>query len=251
MIKETLKISSTDFLIQGITKAFELIFSLNPYILSITGVSIKVSGTATILAALTAIPLSFALAFFNFRGRQTLITLINTGMGLPPVFVGLFIFVMLVPAGPLGFADIIFTPFAMILVQYILVTPIITGISLSAIKAVPKSLIETVYTLGGNRKDALIAALCEARFGFITAILAGLGRALAEVGAILIVGGNIAYSGSIGGIGEGLSYTRTLTTAITSETSKGDISTSIALGIILISLNLSVNLLANYFQRRD
>jgi tungstate transport system permease protein len=139
----------------------------------------------------------------------------------------------------------------MILAQYILVTPIITGISLSAIKAVPKHLIETVYTLGGSRKDAIIAALCEARFGIITAILAGLGRALAEVGAILIVGGNIAYSGSIGGIGEGLSYTRTLTTAITSETSKGDISTSIALGIILISLNLSVNLLANYFQRRD
>jgi tungstate transport system permease protein len=244
--------SSADFLLQGIIKAFELIFSLNPYILSITGVSIKVSGTATILAALTAIPLSFALAFLDFRGRQTLITLINTGMGLPPVFVGLFIFVMLVPAGPLGFAEMIFTPSAMILAQYILVTPIITGISLSAIKAVPKSVIETVYTLGGSRKDAIFATLSEARFGMITAILAGLGRALSEVGAILIVGGNIAYTGSIGGIGEGLSKTRTLTTAITSETSKGgDFSTPIALGIILITLNLSVNLLANYFQRRD
>jgi len=244
--------SSADFLIQGIIKAFELIFSLNPYILSITAVSIKVSGTATILAALTAIPLSFALAFLNFRGRQAVITLINTGMGLPPVFVGLFIFVMLVPAGPLGFADMIFTQSAMILAQYILVTPIITGISLSAIKAVPKPLIETVYTLGGSRKDAIIAVISEARFGIITAILAGLGRALSEVGAILIVGGNIAYTGSIGGIGEGLSKTRTLTTAITSETSKGgDFSTPIALGIILITLNLSVNLLANYFQRRD
>ncbi len=242
--------SGTDFLSQGITRAFELIFSLNPYVMSITGVSIKVSGAATILATLTAIPLAFILAFVRFRGKQALITLVNAGMGLPPVFVGLFIFVMLVPAGPLGFADMIFTPQAMVLAQYILITPIITGISLATIKAVPQPLIETVYTLGGSKKDAVIASLLEARFGIITAILAGLGRALAEVGAILIVGGNIAYTGSVGGIGEGLSYTRTLTTAITSETSKGDISTSIALGIILISLNLLVNTLANFFQRR-
>jgi tungstate transport system permease protein len=243
--------NSSDLLLQGITKAFELILNLNPYILSITGVSIKVSGTATLLATITAIPLAFALTFLNFRGRQVLITLVNTGMGLPPVFVGLFIFVMLVPAGPLGFINKIFTPQAMILAQYILVTPIITGISIAAIKAVPKQIIETVYTLGGSEKDAVIAMLREARFGIVTAILAGLGRALAEVGAILIVGGNIAYTGSVGGIGEGLSYTRTLTTAITSETSKGDISTSIALGVILISLNLSVNLLATFFQGRD
>ncbi|MCZ7400266.1 MAG: ABC transporter permease [Candidatus Methanoperedens sp.] len=142
--------NSADFLYQGIIRAFELIFSLNPYILSITGVSIKVSGTATILATLTAIPLAFALAFLHFRGRQALIALVNTGMGLPPVFVGLFIFIMLVPAGPLGFTNKIFTPQAMILAQYILVTPIITGISLAAIKAVPKPIIETVYTLGGR-----------------------------------------------------------------------------------------------------
>jgi tungstate transport system permease protein len=242
--------SSADFLFLGITRAFELIFSANPYILSITGVSIKVSGTATILATLTAIPLAFALAFLPFRGRQALTTLVHTGMGLPPVFVGLFIFVMLVPAGPFGFMNMIFTPKAMILAQYILVTPIITGISLAAIKAVPQPIIETVYTLGGDWKEAIIMTLREAKFGIITAMLAGLGRALAEVGAILIVGGNIAYTGSVGGMGEGASYTRTLTTAITSETSKGDISTSIALGIILILLNLSINMLVNFFQRR-
>jgi tungstate transport system permease protein len=243
--------SSAEFLYQGIIRAIELIINLNPYILSITGVSIKVSGTATLLATLTAIPLAFALAFLQFRGRQALITLINTGMGLPPVFVGLFIFVMLVPAGPFGFVNMIFTPKAMIIAQYILVTPIITGISLAAIKAVPKPIIETVFTLGGSEKDAVFMALLEARFGIITAILAGLGRALSEVGAILIVGGNIAYTGSVGGIGEGASYTRTLTTAITSETSKGDISTSIALGMLLISLVLSVNILANFFRGRD
>ena len=240
-----------DFLLQGIIRAFELIISLNPYILSITGVSIKVSGTATILATLTAIPLAFTVSFLNFRGKQALITLINTGMGLPSVFVGLFIFVMFVPVGPFGFLNIIYTQKAMILAQYILITPVISGISLAAIRAVPIPIIETVYTLGGNRKDAAVAILREARFGIITAVLAGLGRALAEVGAILIVGGNIALTGSVGGIGEGLSETRTLTTAITSETSKGDISTSIALGVILIVLVLSVNILANFFQRRD
>jgi tungstate transport system permease protein len=243
--------SSIDFILQGIIKAFELILSLNPYILSITEVSIKVSGTATLLATLTAIPLALAISFMQFRGKQALITLINTGMGLPPVFVGLFVFIMIVPVGPFGFLDIVYTKKAMILAQYILITPIITGISLAAIKAVPQLIIETVYTLGGTEKDAAVATLKEARFGIITAVLAGLGRALAEVGAILIVGGNIARTGSVGGIGEGLSETRTLTTAITSETSKGDISTSIALGIILISLVLTVNILANYFQRRD
>ena len=251
MKKKRLGMSTADFLVQGIIKAFELIFSLNPYIMSITGVSIQVSGTATTLATLTAIPLAFVISFMKFRGKQALITLINTGMGLPPVFVGLFVFLMIVPVGPLGFLNIVYTKEAMILAQYILITPIITGISLAAIKVVPKLIIETVYTLGGTEKDAAVATLKEARFGIITAVLAGLGRALAEVGAILIVGGNIARTGSVGGIGEGLSETRTLTTAITSETSKGDISTSIALGIILICLVLSVNVLANYFQRRD
>ncbi|MDW7727587.1 MAG: ABC transporter permease [Candidatus Methanoperedens sp.] len=242
---------SFEFLLDGIVRAFELIVTLNPYILSITGVSIKVSGTATLLAAMTAIPLAFALSFVQFRGRHAVITLVNTGMGLPPVFVGLFVFVMLVPAGPLGFLNRIFTPEAMIIAQYILITPIITGITLSAIKAVPEPIIETVYTLGGREKDVVLTTLLEARFGVITAVLAGLGRALAEVGAILIVGGNIAYTGSVGGIGEGLSYTRTLTTAITSETSKGDISTSIALGVILIAINLFVNVAAGFFRRQD
>jgi len=243
--------TSTDFLLNGMINAFSLIFSLNPYILSITAVSLKVSGTATLLAALTAIPLAFALSFCNFRGRQALITFVNTGMGLPPVFVGLFIFVMLVPAGPFGSLNWIFTPGAMIIAQYIIVTPIITGVSIAAIKAVPSSIMETAYTLGGTRKDTIFVTLHEARFGIITAILAGLGRALSEVGAILIVGGNVAYTGSVGGIGEGLSYTRTLTTAITLETSKGDISTSIALGILLITVVLFVNVLANAIQRGD
>lgn len=238
-------------LLQGIVEAFGLILSLNPYIISVTEVSIEVSGTATILATLTAIPLAFALYLTNFRGKQSLITLINTGMGLPSVFVGLVVFLIIVPVAPLGFLNLVFTRKAMILAQYILITPLICGISLAAIKAVPRPITETVYTLGGGERDVMVAILKEARFGIITAVLGGLGRALAEVGAVLIVGGNIAETRSIGGIGEGISRTRTLTSAITLETGKADFSTAIALGIILISVVLSINLVANFFQRRD
>lgn len=243
--------SSTEFIIQGIIEAVKLIAGLDPYILSVTGVSLKVSGTATFLAALTAIPLSFIISSRDFWGKQTLVILINTGMGLPPVFVGLFVFIMLVPAGPLGFLKLVFTPTAMIIAQYVLITPIIAGVSLAAINAVPPAIRENAYTLGGSHRDTAMVVLREAKLGIITSVLAGFGRAIAEVGAILIVGGNIAYSGSVGGIGEGLSYTRTLTTAITSETSSGDISTAIALGLILITLNLSVNAAATVLRRRD
>lgn len=242
--------SSGEFLLQGLIKAIELILHKDPYILSITGVSLKVSGTATLLAGTTSLPLALLISFRKFKGRQVLITLINSGMGLPPVFVGLVVFLLLVPAGPLGFLKLIYTQQAMIIAQYILITPIITGILLAAIKAVPQSIRDAAYTLGADRRQVVIAVLKEARFGIITAVLAGFGRAIAEVGAILIVGGNIAETGSIGGIGEGLSRTRTLTTAITSETSKGEISTSIALGLILISIVLLVNMLATIIRQR-
>jgi tungstate transport system permease protein len=242
---------STEFIVQGLVKAFEMIIGMDPYILSITGLSLKVSGTATILAALTAIPLSFIISNRDFRGKQALVTLINTGMGLPPVFVGLFIFIILVPAGPLGFLKLIFTPQAMVIAQYILVTPIIAGISLAAINAVPILIKENAYTLGGKDKDIAFTVLKEAKYGIVTSVLAGFGRAIAEVGAILIVGGNLVRSGSIGGMGDGESITRTLTTAITSETSRGDISTAMALGLILISINLTVNLVASIIQRRS
>src|SRR3972149_591590 len=143
--------SSLEFLWQGIIQALLLIINLNPYIISITGVSIRVSGTATILATLTAIPLAFAMTFLDFRGKQILITLINTGMGLPSVFVGLFIFVIFVPVGPLGFLDMIYTQKAMILAQYILITPVISVSSPPSPKCLPNPIIETVYTLGGNK----------------------------------------------------------------------------------------------------
>lgn len=242
-----LDMGSTEFLVDGFLRAIELILSGDPYVMSVTAVSLKISGTAVALSTLASIPVALAISTSSFRGKQPLLTLINTAMGLPPVVVGLVVFLMLVPAGPLGILQLIFTPTAMIIAQFILVFPIITGISIGAISAVGKAVRETAFTLGGTGKDVAIALLKEARFGIVIAVLAGFGRAIAEVGAILIAGGNIAFWDSA--TNSYTSYTRTLTTAITLETSKGDVSTSIALGVIVLTIAFAVNLLANRVQR--
>lgn len=234
---------SLTFLMGGLVKALGLILAGDPYVWSATIVSLKVSGSAVLLATATAIPLALAVSFLDFRGKGLLVTAINTAMGLPPVAVGLAVFLFLVPAGPLGALGLIFTATAMVIAQYILVTPIITGVGLAALGAVNPAVRDTAYTLGGTKKDVALVAVREARYGIATAILAGFGRAIAEVGAILIVGGNIVYA-------DGTSYTRTLTAAITVETSRGDISTSIALGIIVLALAFTANLLASTIRGR-
>ncbi|MDP6460078.1 MAG: ABC transporter permease [Candidatus Hydrothermarchaeota archaeon] len=238
-----------EFLSEGFLRAIELILSGDPYVMSVTAVSLKISGTAVILSTIASIPLALLISTLNFSGKQSLLTLINTAMGLPPVVVGLVVFLILVPAGPLGLLQLIFTPTAMIIAQFILVTPIITGVSIASINAVDKAVRDTAFTLGGTKKDVAITIVKEARFGIIIAVLAGFGRAIAEVGAILIAGGNIAFWDAT--TDSYTSYTRTLTTAITLETSKGDISTSIALGIIVLSIVFSVNLFVNRVQKRE
>jgi tungstate transport system permease protein len=240
---------SMEFLSEGFLRAIELILSGDPYVMSVTAVSLKISGTAVILSTIASIPLALLISTLNFSGKQSLLTLINTAMGLPPVVVGLVVFLILVPAGPLGLLQLIFTPTAMIIAQFILVTPIITGVSIASINAVDKAVRDTAFTLGGTKKDVAITIVKEARFGIIIAVLAGFGRAIAEVGAILIAGGNIAFWDAT--TDSYTSYTRTLTTAITLETSKGDISTSIALGIIVLSIVFSVNLFVNRVQKRE
>ena len=244
-----MKMGSMEFLSEGFLRAIELILSGDPYVMSVTAVSLKISGTAVILSTIASIPLALLISTLNFSGKQSLLTLINTAMGLPPVVVGLVVFLILVPAGPLGLLQLIFTPTAMIIAQFILVTPIITGVSIASINAVDKAVRDTAFTLGGTKKDVAITIVKEARFGIIIAVLAGFGRAIAEVGAILIAGGNIAFWDAT--TDSYTSYTRTLTTAITLETSKGDISTSIALGIIVLSIVFSVNLFVNRVQKRE
>jgi len=240
---------SADFLVEGAVKAVELIFSGDAYVWSIVAVSLEVSGSAVLLAAITGILLALLLSFTAFRGKSIIIAFINAGMGTPPVVAGLFVFLMLVSAGPFGFLEWIFTPHAMIIAQFLLVTPIITGISIAAIEAVDSRIKDTAYTLGAKTLDLAVVVVREARFGIITAVLAGFGRAIAEVGAIYIAGGNIAFYDP--GMDTYVSYTRTLTTAIVLETSKGEVSTSIALGIIILGIALIVNLMINFFHGKS
>ncbi len=243
--------SSLEFLFAGIIQAVDLIIRMDPYVVSVTKVQLMVSGAAVILSALTAIALASAISFSEFRGKDLLRTVINTSMGLPPVAVGLVVFLFLTRRGPIGFLDLIYTPAAMIIAQYILATPIITGISISAIESIPKKIWDTAYTLGGTKWDVSLRVLKEARLGIITAILAGFGRAIAEVGAILTVGGNIVHQLYQGGVLQDVSYTRTLTTAITVETRQGNIPEAIAFGIILLILSFFVNFIATWVKKRS
>ena len=244
--------SSLNFLLNGMVEAIKLIFSLDPYVMSCTLGTLKVSGPAVILSTLTAIPIASILAFKKFRTKQFFVTLVSTGMGLPPVFVSLIVYIFLTRRGPFGFLELIYTPYAMIIAQYILATPIITGVSLSAIKGIEKEIGDTALTLGASELEMAWLVIREARFGIITAILAGFGRAIAEVGGILIVGGNIALAKLLpsGEIVE-ISYTRTLTTAITVETRMGEIASALALGIILIGFALIVNIVGNWIQQKE
>ncbi len=231
--------TSIEFLTEGLLKAVGLIISLDPYLLSVTKLSLMVSGTAVLLSTLVGIPLAVLLAMGKFRGKRLLLIIVNTSMGLPPVVVGLVILLLLIRAGPLGFLGLLYTPAAMVLAQLVLATPIIIGVAVPAIASVERAIGDVALSLGGSRLDVAILSLKEARSGIITAILAGFGRAIAEVGAILIVGGNIAFME----VGHEVSYTRTLTTAITIETRKGEFSAAIALGVILLVLAFTVNII--------
>jgi tungstate transport system permease protein len=239
-----------EYLTAGVERAVSLLLSLDPYVMSVAEVQLIVSVTAVVLAAFTAVPLAVVIAFKEFPGKRLLLGFINAGMGLPPVVVGLVVFVFFYRLGPLGFVELLYTKKAMILAQYLLATPIILGVSIAVIKGVPRSIKELAFTLGGTRKDVALAVLREARYGIATAILGGAGRVFAEVGAILTVGGNIAYAlETPEGIVQ-ISKTRTLSTAIPIETSQGDIAAAISFGIILLGITLLLNLAVSYLQSR-
>ncbi len=238
--------SSLEFLGEGFSRALELILSQDPYLISVTKLSFIVSGSAVALSTVIAIPMAAIIAMKEFRGKRLLQTLINTSMGLPPVVVGLLVLLLLIRSGPLGFLGLLYTPAAMIMAQFILAAPIIAGVALPAIASAAKATGKVALSLGASDLDVALLSIREAKPGIITAILAGFGRAIAEVGAILIVGGNIAFIESA----HELSYTRTLTTAITVETRKGDFSTAIALGMILLALAFLANLAVNLTRSR-
>lgn len=213
--------------------AFELIGRLDAKLVEIVTLSLEVSLAAVVIAAVVGLPLGAALAVERFRGRPPVIVLLNALMGLPPVVVGLVIYLLLSRAGPLGEFGILFTPAAMILAQAVLVTPIIAALSRQTIEDAWREYEEQLRSLGARRVTAVLTLLWDTRFSLVTVILAGFGRAAAEVGAVIIVGGNI----------DGV--TRVMTTAIALETSKGDLPLALGLGMILVGLVIAVNACAN------
>lgn len=209
--------------------AFGLILALDPQFLGIVGLSLRVTLTALLLAALIGLPLGAWLALSRFPGRSTLIVTINALMGLPPVVAGLMVFLLLSRSGPLGPLGLLFTPSAMVIAQTVLVLPIVIALTRGTIEELWGEYREHLTSLGQTGWKAVPTLLWDGRFQLITGLLAGFGRASAEVGAVLIVGGNIA------------GYTRTMTTSIALETSKGDLPLALGLGLVLILLTLLIN----------
>ena len=225
-------------IIEGFSKAFSLILHLNAELLGIILLSIKVSGTALIIATLLGLPFSALLGFKKFPLKGLLISMLNTFMGLPPVVVGLFVYLLLSRSGPLGFMALLYTPAAMIIAQSILAFPIVASLSHSAISTVDPIIKQASLTLGATPFQVSLTVIREARYGIMSAIIAAFGRVMAEVGAILIVGGNIS------------GFTRVMTTTIALETDKGNFELALALGIILLGISLLINFALHLVQKR-
>jgi len=209
--------------------AIQLILGLDPDLIEVITLSLRVSLVAVTVAAAIALPLGAAVALFRFPGSGLVTVLLNALMGLPPVVVGLFVYLMLSRSGPFGVLGLLFTPTAMIIAQCLLVTPIIAALSRQVVADLWEEYGEQLRSLGASRAQAVPTLLWEGRFSLLTAVLAGFGRAIAEVGAVMVVGGNIEH------------VTRVITTTIALETSKGDLSLALGLGIVLLLLSLSIN----------
>jgi len=228
-----------DLILEGIKKAFYLLFTLDPEVIGITLLSIQVSGTATLISLLIGISVGTVIALAEFPGRRIVVSLINTGMGLPPVVVGLFVTIFLWRNGPLGFLGILYTPAAMIIAQAAIATPIVMGITLAAIQALPKNLRLQILALGATRTQMVWALVKEAKLPLLAGVMAGFGGVISEVGASIMVGGNIK------------GYSRVLTTATVMETSRGNFEVAIALGIILLLLAFFINWILTRIQQRE
>ena len=210
-------------------------FPFDPvYLRSIVRVSLYVSCVAVALSTAVSVPFALLVAFTDFPGKRLLTSVVNTGMGFPSVVVGLVVLFAVSNQGPLGPLDLVFTTEAMIVSQFVLAAPPITAISLAAVSAVDDGVRDAARALGGTRFDVALVTVTEARYGIATAVLAGFGRAISEVGSVLIVGGNIVGS-------DGVSRTRTLTTAIQLEARQGRYETALLLGAVLVCLVLLVN----------
>lgn len=228
-----------EVMIDGFVSAFQIIISGDPSVTQIALLSLGVSLTATLLGALFGIPLGFLITRRDFFGRSAITACINTLMGLPPVVVGLVVYLFLSASGPLGFLRLLYTPQAMVTAQFILVFPIVCGITISSIQSINPKLKETLLSLSASPTWEARVIIKESRMGLITGLITGFGAAISEVGAVMIVGGNL------------LGYTRTLTTSIMLYTNMGEFALAIALGIILLLIALGVNLFLTILQSRS
>ncbi len=218
--------------------ALHLLITLDRDLVEIVGLSLQVSLSAVLIATVAGLFIGAGVALFRFPGRNALIVLLNALMGLPPVVVGLFVYLMLSRSGPFGVFGLLFTPTAMVIAQALLVTPIIAALTRQVVSDLWAEYAEQMRSLGAGPMRAVPALLYDARFTLVTAVLAGFGRASAEVGAVMIVGGNIDH------------VTRVMTTAIALEVSKGDLALALGLGMVLIALSLTINGLTYAANRR-
>ena len=223
---------------QGVVEAVRLLLAGDPGVLAITWLSIQVSGGATLLSLVAGIPAGVALALTRFPGRGLLIALVNTGMGLPPVVVGLFVSIFLWRSGPLGLWELLYTPTAIVIAQFVIAVPIVTGLTIAAMQQLNPRLRLQLLALGASRWQMLWLLMREARLPLLAAVMAGFGGVISEVGASMMVGGNL------------LGQTRVLTTATVLETGKGNFDVAIALSLILLALVFGVNYLLTWVQQR-
>ena len=222
----------------GLIRAFELIFSFDPEVMTIAWLSLRIAFSSVIIASIISLPIGGLIHFKNFPGKKLLISVIQTFYSVPTVTVGLFVFVMFSKSGPLGGLSLLFTPTVMVIGQVLLIMPILLGLTVSALSGVDRSITDTARSLGASGWQNVLVIMKEARFAVMAAVILGFGRAISEVGLALMVGGNIK------------GFTRVITTAISLETGKGDIELSMALGIILIFIALVINLIWSRIQQR-
>jgi tungstate transport system permease protein len=223
---------------QGTLQAIALILRADPDVMAIMWLSLKLSGIATVLSLLLGIPVGTALGLARFPGRGLALSLVNTGMGLPPVVVGLFVSIFLWRSGPLGVLELLYTPSAIVIAQFIIAFPVVTGLTAAAMQQIDPRLRVQLLALGASRAQMLFQLLREARRAMLAAVMAAFGAVISEIGASMMVGGNI------------LGYTRVLTTATVLETAKGNFDVAIALSLILLAITFLVNWLLTVMQQR-
>jgi len=223
---------------QGLTRAIELIIAFDPEVMGIAGRTLRIAVTSCLLASLISLPLGSLIHFRRFRGKRALVNIIQTLYSVPTVIVGLFVFVLLSRTGPLGELGLLFTPTAMVIGQMILITPILLGLTISALRGVSPEIVETATSLGASGPQLALLTLREARYAVVAALILGFGRAVSELGIAMMVGGNIR------------GFTRVMTTAISLATTRGELELALALGMLLLLLALVINIVLNRLQQR-